>query len=365
MAKPPSETGRPDPRRTPVLALTQGDPAGIGPEILLKILADRPEDRPARRPFEPLLVAERAAIEPLRAAVPGAPWGRLRYLGPDPEPEAVAAVATAGGIPVIDPVATDRPVIPGRPSAADAAGAVAALDRGIDLVGRGVADALVTAPVNKALIARHAVPGFRGHTDYLAATAGLERYGRDYLMAFLAPDLKVALLTVHLPLAEAVAAVRRQAILDALRCLQRHLSPPPTRIAVAGLNPHAGEGGLLGDEEETEIAPAVAAARREGIDVRGPESPDSLFARARRGEVDWVLALYHDQGLIAVKTAAFGRATNWTLGLPYLRTSVDHGTAYDIAGRGVAEDGSLRAVVETTLELLASGDGFRRNGPPT
>ncbi len=364
----PRRTGAPE-AGPPVLALTQGDPAGVGPEILLKFLAREGGTPASRCDFAPLLVAERAAFEPLRAAVPGAPWGRLHYLGPDPEPAAVAEVAASGGIPVVDPVGVrpavarsavarsavaERTVIPGRPSAADAAGALAALDQGVDLVGRGIADALVTAPVNKALIARHAAPGFRGHTDYLAAAAGLERYGYDYLMAFLAPDLKVALLTVHLPLAAAVAAVRREAVLDALRCLHRHL---PTgrgaRIAVAGLNPHAGEGGLLGGEEEAEIAPAVAAARREGIDVRGPESPDSLFARARRGEVDWVLALYHDQGLIAVKTAAFGRATNWTLGLPYLRTSVDHGTAYDIAGRGVADAGPLCAVVETTLELLA------------
>ncbi len=362
----------------PVLALTQGDPAGVGPEILLKAVTQLAPRRAGSRiagsrgagsriGFEPLLVAERAALEALRGAVPGAPWERLRYLGAAPSAAAVAEALSAGGVPVVDPLAAaaERAVTPGRPTAADARGALAALDEGVALVRRGIADALVTAPVSKALVARHLLPGFRGHTGYLAAAAGLERYGRDYLMAFLAPELKVALLTVHLPLAEAVAAVRRQAVLEALRCLHRHLpaTPPggpggtftaPARIAVAGLNPHAGEGGLLGREEEEEIAPAVADARREGIDAVGPESPDSLFARARRGEVDWVLALYHDQGLIAVKTAAFGRATNWTLGLPYLRTSVDHGTAYEIAGRGAADAGPLAAVLETTLELLAA-----------
>jgi 4-hydroxythreonine-4-phosphate dehydrogenase len=365
----PREAG-PREAEPPVLALTQGDPAGIGPEILLKILAGRApgdEPPPLRRRCAPLLVAERAAFEALRGVVPEAPWERFRYLGPAPNAAAVAEVLRGSGIPVVDP-AGDRPaaagraVIPGRPSAADAAGAIAALDRGVELTRRGIADALVTGPVNKGLIARHQLPSFRGHTDYLAAAAGLERYGRDYLMAFLAPDLKVALLTVHLPLADAVAAVRREVVREALRCLHRHLGQSgdagaadraEPRIAVAGLNPHAGEGGLLGRQEVEEIAPAVADARREGIDARGPESPDSLFARARRGEVDWVLALYHDQGLIAVKTAAFGRATNWTLGLPYLRTSVDHGTAYDIAGRGVADAGPLREVLRTTLELLA------------
>jgi 4-hydroxythreonine-4-phosphate dehydrogenase len=200
------------------------------------------------------------------------------------------------------------------------------------------------------LIARQHLPGFKGHTDYLAEACGLERYGRDYLMAFLAPDLQVALLTVHIPMSEALAvATDGQAVGEALDCLHRHAGG---KIALAGLNPHAGEGGLLGEEEGWFLAPAVAAARERGIDVHGPESADSLFARARRGEFDWVLALYHDQGLIAVKTACFGQATNWTLGLPFLRTSVDHGTAFPLAGKGVADAGPMEAVVEATLGLI-------------
>jgi 4-hydroxy-L-threonine phosphate dehydrogenase PdxA len=135
-----------------------------------------------------------------------------------------------------------------------------------------------------------------------------------------------------------------------LRCLDRHAGG---RIALAGLNPHAGEGGLLGTEEGEILQPAVARAREAGIDVAGPESADSLFARAARGEFDWVLALYHDQGLIPVKTAAFGLATNWTVGLPFLRTSVDHGTAFGIAGSGRADERPLAAAIATTLEILA------------
>ncbi len=192
----------------------------------------------------------------------------------------------------------------------------------------------MTAPVSKASIARHVRADFRGHTDYLAAACGLERYGRDYLMAFLAPDLQVALLSTHLPLVAALDRVRRDVIVDALACLDRHAGG---RIAVAGLNPHAGEEGLLGSEDGAEVAPAVALAREQRIDAHGPESPDALFSRARRGEFDWVLALYHDQGLIAVKTVAFGSAVNWTLGLPFIRTSVDHGTAFAIAGSGEAD----------------------------
>ena len=326
----------------PVLALTQGDPAGIGPEILLKLFVDAPEPSGWR----PLLVAERAAVEALRPVLPGFPWHRLRYLAAPPSRDEVAA----GDLPVLDPVGVRRAVTFGSSGPADAAGAMAALDAGISLVRSGAADALVTAPVSKASIARHHLPGFTGHTEYLAAACGLERYGRDYLMAFLAPDLQVALLNVHLPLRAALDGITGEAVGEALDCLHRYAGG---RIALAGLNPHAGEGGLLGEEEDRVLVPAVAAARERGLDVQGPESADSLFSRARRGEFDWVLALYHDQGLIAVKTASFGLATNWTLGLPFLRTSVDHGTAFALAGRGIADAGPLQAVVETTLKLIA------------
>src|SRR6186997_1825893 len=171
----------------------------------------------------------------------------------------------------------------GSSGPADAAGAMAALDAGIALVRSGAADALVTAPVSKESIARQHLPGFVGHTDYLAEVCGLERYGRDYLMAFLAPDLQVALLTVHEPLRRALDGVTTEAVLDALGCLERHAGG---RIALAGLNPHAGEEGLLGSEERELLAPAVAGARERGWDVHGPESPDSLFARARGGAYD-------------------------------------------------------------------------------
>lgn len=339
--KPPA---RSHPSQPAVLAFTQGDPAGVGPEILLKLLAAPP----AARAYSAVLIAERVALEAVRDALPSAPWERLRFSITPPEREEILAAAPA--IVVLDPVAVSRPLVPGSSGAADAAGALAALDAGIELARAGVVDALVTAPVSKESIARHCLPGFTGHTEYLAAAFGLERYGRDYLMTFLAPDLQVALLSTHLPLRDALDAVTAEALAAALDCLARHAGG---RLAVAGLNPHSGEGGLLGGEDAALLVPAVAAARARGLDVHGPESADSLFARARRGEFDWVLALYHDQGLIAVKTADFGLATNWTLGLPILRTSVDHGTAFSIAGRGIADAGPLGAVVETTLKLHA------------
>ena len=291
-----------------------------------------------------LLVAERAALAAVRD-LDEAGWERLRFVEEAPP----TGSASDAAVPVLDPVRQTRPVVPGRSGAADAAGALAALDLGMELAREGAARALVTLPVAKSSIAQHLLPAFRGHTDYLAEACGLTHYGRDYLMAFLAPDLQVALLTVHEPLRQALSGITTEAIADALGCLNRHAGG---RIAVAGLNPHAGEGGLLGAEDGDVIAPAVVEARRRGWSVEGPVSPDSVFASARAGAFDWVLALYHDQGLIAVKTAAWGEATNWTLGLPFLRTSVDHGTAFDIAGRGVADAAPLRAVVATTLALV-------------
>ncbi|MEO7974790.1 MAG: 4-hydroxythreonine-4-phosphate dehydrogenase PdxA [Thermoanaerobaculia bacterium] len=335
-----------------ILALTQGDPAGIGPEILLKSLAAR------FGPFAPqtwndpgspviVLIAERAALEAVAALVPDFPWERLTAIE---SPDRATLERLDGRIALLDPVAERRTIELGRSGAADARAAMAALDAGIDLARRGVVDAIVTAPVSKESIATHALPGFVGHTDYLAEACGLEKYGRDYLMAFLAPGMQVALLTVHLPLRQAIGQIGRENVLDALACLDRHAGG---RIALAGLNPHAGEGGLLGTEETELLAPVVAEARSRGIDVHGPESADSLFARLVRGEFDWALALYHDQGLIAVKSAAFGLATNWTLGLPFLRTSVDHGTAFALAGTGRADASPMIAVLETTRQILA------------
>ncbi len=326
-----------------VLALTQGDPAGIGPEIIAKLVLGR---SPATT-WVPLVIAERAAMEALRDTLPGLEWDRLAFVSSAPSREEL--LTGNGRIFVLDPVGERREVVPGESGPADAAAAVAALDTALDIVRDGLGDALVTAPVAKASIARHHLPDFRGHTDYLAGRSGLERYGRDYLMTFLAGTLQVALVTVHQPLLTAVGGLTSEAIFDAVSCLARHA---PGRIAVPGINPHAGEGGLLGAEDAAVVTPAIDRARAEGLDVHGPESPDSVFARALDGTFDWVLALYHDQGLIAVKTASFGGSVNWTLGLPFVRTSVDHGTAFDIAGRGVADELSLAQAVAATVALL-------------
>ena len=327
------------------MALTQGDPAGVGPEIIAKLLVSQPPGKEWR----PLVFAEKVALESVPPSVTGSLPERLVYLPSVPTRSEIDALPPEA-VPVVDPVAEARQFQFGQSEPADAGGAMAALDCGIQAVRSGGADALVTAPVSKASIARYCRADFRGHTEYLAEAAGLERYGRDYLMAFLTPELQVALLSTHLPLREALDEIREEALVDALLLLHRAAGG---RMVVAGVNPHAGESGLLGSEEIEIVLPAVERAREQGVDVYGPDSPDSLFARARRGDYDWVLSLYHDQGLIAVKTSASGLSTNWTLGLPFLRTSVDHGTAFDIAGHGVADPSSLIQVVQTTLALIS------------
>jgi 4-hydroxythreonine-4-phosphate dehydrogenase len=294
------------------------------------------------------LVAERAAIEALPAPIKAGITDRLVDVDTSVD-RAFLEELDREAIAILDPVGDRRAISLGRSGAADAAGAMACIDAAVAAVQRQAADALVTLPVSKESIATQFLADFRGHTEYLAARAGLDSYGRDYLMAFLAPGLQVALLSTHIPLRRVIEELSSRQIVEALELMSIQVGG---RIAVAGLNPHAGEGGLMGEEDERLIRPAVEEVRARGVEAFGPESPDSLFARAQQGEFDWVLALYHDQGLIAVKTAAFGTATNWTLGLPFLRTSVDHGTAFGIAGQGIADAGPLARVISTTLDLI-------------
>jgi len=328
----------------PILAITQGDPAGIGPEILLKWASTRLGG------FVPLLVAEKAALEQVRQTMTGGEEIACEYLTSIESREQLLDRAEDDGIAVLDPVAAARSIRYGESGPQDAGAAVSCLEAAVQLTLSDLADAVVCAPVNKYSIAKHHRRDFRGQTEFVAEMCGKGTYGRDYLMTFLTSDLQVALLSTHVALREALGALSADAVFEAVSCLQRNA---PGRILVAALNPHAGEGGLMGREELEILEPAIARCREAGFDVGGPESADSLFARARRGECDWVLALYHDQGLIPIKTAAFGSATNWTLGLPIIRTSVDHGTAFDIAGRGRADARPLKRVIEATRELIA------------
>ena len=286
----------------PRIGITGGDPAGIGPEI-----------------------AQRAAGD-----------------------EGVLAVCT----PVLYGAPEARGKVPvGTASAAAGRSAYDAVVAATADAVAGRIDAVATAPISKAAWAMAGLP-WRGHTELLAELTGARRVA----MMFHAERLRVVLATTHVPLAEVPRRLTRERIEEVVGLAHDELPRfgcPRPRLAVAGLNPHAGESGLLGGEEERVVRPAVEACRARGIAVTGPEPADTLFVRALRGACDAVIACYHDQGLIPVKLVAFGQAVNVTLGLPIVRTSVDHGTAYDIAGRGVADPSSMIAAVRLAAMLTS------------
>jgi 4-phospho-D-threonate 3-dehydrogenase / 4-phospho-D-erythronate 3-dehydrogenase len=287
----------------PRVGITVGDPAGIGPEIALKAAADP---------------AVLDVCEPC-------------LYGPHHDAEL-------------------RAFVPGRVSAEAGRAACDAIARAVEDVRLGRIDAIATAPINKEAFALAAIP-FKGHTDLLAM---LTKSGPAVMM-FHSEPLRVVLATVHVPLRE-VPALLTPDLLDSVIDLSARELPrfgyPAPRLALAGLNPHAGEHGVIGDEDEAVLRPAVSRARERGIDISGPWPGDTVFGRASRGEFDAVVACYHDQGLIPVKLLAFGRAVNVTLGLPIVRTSVDHGTAFDIAGKGIADPSSLVEAVRLAARLV-------------
>lgn len=295
--------------------ISAGDPAGIGPEVTVKALA-----QPEVRELADLVVAG--------------------------DPAQLAAVARSLGLPVperVEPAGDAGAVEPGRVSAAGGEAAVAAVKRAVELVRSGDASALVTGPINKEALRAAGYP-WPGHTEMLADLCAVA----EVRMLLVGERLRVCHVTTHRSLRSAIEAATRARVLETIRMTAtggRRLGFETPRIGVAGLNPHAGEGGLFGDEELREIAPAVADAQAEGIDVSGPWPADTLFWRAANGEFDFVVAMYHDQGHVPVKLAGFDEGVNVTLGLPFLRTSVDHGTAFDIAGRGIARWQSMAAAI--------------------
>jgi 4-hydroxythreonine-4-phosphate dehydrogenase len=243
----------------------------------------------------------------------------------------------------------DRTIRAGEVSAAAGRAAYDTLVRAVDAARHGKVDAIATAPINKLAFAQAGLE-WKGHTDLLAHLCGTDHVA----MMFHSPQLKVVLLTVHIPLIEVPAQITPrlidQTITLTIGAMARFGVARP-RLALAGLNPHAGEGGVIGTEDDRVLAPAVQRARQLGIEISGPIPGDTVFVRASRGEFDCVIACYHDQGLIPVKLLAFGTAVNVTIGLPIIRTSVDHGTAFDIAGKGVADPGSMIAAVKLAAEM--------------
>jgi 4-hydroxythreonine-4-phosphate dehydrogenase len=289
----------------PRIALTVGDPSGIGPEIARKAARD------------PRVIA---VCEPV-------------LYGPH-TPEEL------------------EPFPVGQVDAGSARAAYGAIVRATSDAMAGRVAAVATAPIHKEAFAAAGYP-WRGHTDLLAHLCGV----RDVAMLFWSDRLRVVLATVHIPLADVPAALTHDRLLRVIRLTAAALPAfgvAAPRLAVAGLNPHAGEHGVIGREEIDVLEPAIAAARGLGIDVSGPFPADTVFVRATRGEFDVVVACYHDQGLVPVKLIAFGRAVNVTIGLPIIRTSVDHGTAFDIAGKGVADEGSLIEALLLAAKLAAA-----------
>jgi 4-hydroxythreonine-4-phosphate dehydrogenase len=237
-----------------------------------------------------------------------------------------------------------------QPKAGEAA--VAWIRRAVELALAGQVDAICTAPINKEAVVRSGVAGFKGHTEFLGELCDVP----DPLTMFVVGSLRILFLTRHMSLADAVKQVTAERIerfIPEVDKALRDLGVGNPRIAVAGLNPHSGEGGLFGQEEDREIRPAVARAREKGFDVTGPVPADSVFYQARTGRFDAVVSLYHDQGHIASKTLDFERTVSVTLGLPFIRTSVDHGTAFDIAGKGVASDVSMQEAIKVAADYTA------------
>ncbi len=335
-----------------VIALALGDAGGIGPEVTLKaIAAELPRDD-VRYVIvgdgELLDVLNRKLALNLPLAPSGASddRGRVTWFNP------LTRLPGSAGAPRF--MERESPC-PGCPAHARAA--IAWLKEGAAFCLRGAADALVTAPVNKESIIRSGEKEFVGQTELLSALAQTDRTA----MMLLGHDdrgrwLRVALATIHLPIARVAASLTREKVVLAIELAARacrDLGLPRARVAVCGLNPHAGEGGEIGTEEITTVTPAVEAARARGLDVVGPLAADTLFHYALRGDYDAVVAMYHDQGLVPLKMIAFDTGVNWTLGLPFIRTSPDHGTAYDIAGQGVANPSSMIAALRLAKKLAS------------
>ena len=326
--------------KAPLIAVTMGDPAGIGPEVVLKAASAI-----AQRPNPPAVVVL-GNLSAMRAAA-----ARLNGDLPMPQEwhpgmqakrrDRALLIFNIGELP-------PQAIVPGCPTLEGADAAYRYVVEGARMTMQGEARALVTAPINKEWLNR-AGHHFPGHSELLARLAHVRRWR----MMFAGETLRVALVTVHMGLAKVPRALTRNSILATITLLEQHLHDQlriaRPRIVVLGFNPHAGENGLFGDEEARVITPAIRRAQRTGIDVHGPVAPDTAFIRAGRDQrfgFDGAVAMYHDQGLIALKTLEFDRAVNITLGLPFIRTSPDHGTAYDIAGRGTANATSMVAAIE-------------------
>ena len=330
----------------PAIAVTSGEPSGIGPELCAMLAV-----RHGTEPYAARLVilGDREVLAARAARVGLAP----KYADYDP-----ASFAPSGGVVEVWHQPLAAPPVPGHPDPTNGASVLSMLRHACDACAQGAFAALVTAPVQKSAILDAGLP-FTGHTEYFAERTGTPRVVMMLVGGAADTPLRVALVTTHLPIAAVPAAITRDAVRETLAIvdadLRRRFGIAAPRIAVCGLNPHAGESGHLGREEVDTIAPAIADARDAGIDARGPLPADTVFVPSQARSYDAIVAMYHDQGLPVLKAASFGHGVNVTLGLPFPRTSVDHGTALDLAADAdrakLADPGSLHAAVELAIAL--------------
>ena len=323
-----------------------GDPAGIGPEVVLKAVAEEE----IRRACIPVIIGDAQLLaHTARTLDLQSGYDIVRADEPFPE-HSEPVIYHLGNITGL--------IEPGIESGAAGKAAGGYIEAAVELCAAGSIDAVATAPINKRALFLGGY-SFPGHTEFFAHLTGAE----EYAMAFVAGNLRIVLLSTHVPLSEAIRLVERDRVIRVINLANRELQRwgvERPRIAVAALNPHGAEGGLFGVEEASEIMPAIDVARRDDINVQGPFSADTVFLRASRGEFDAVVACYHDQAMIPVKCLSFGEAVNVTLGLPFIRTSVDHGTAFDIAGKGLAEHSSMVAAIKLAAELSSrAGESSR------
>ncbi len=334
-----SHSGHRPIRFLPRIGITMGDPAGIGPEVVLKAVAEGE----VRRVCVPIIIGDAQLLaHTARTLDLQSGYDIIRRGERLPDEISEPLIFHLDNI--------SGSIEPGMESGAAGKAAAGYIEAAVELCAAGSIDAIATAPINKRALFLGGY-SFPGHTEFLAHLTGAE----EYAMAFVAANLRIVLLSTHVSLSEAISMVERDRIVKTIHLTDRELRRwgiEGPRLAVAALNPHGGEGGLFGAEEASEIVPAIEACHGlEDINVQGPFSADTVFLRASRGEFDAVIACYHDQAMIPVKCLSFGEAVNVTLGLPFIRTSVDHGTAFDIAGKGLAEHSSMVAAIKLAAEL--------------
>jgi len=321
----------------PIIGITVGDPAGIGPEIVIKAVNDPAISDVCR----PVLIGDFFHLDYVAEEL-GSVGDFHRFEKDKP----------SGLIEIIDLPNVDHETLRfGSESAMTGRASAEYIERAVELWKAGTIDAIATAPISKNAL-KLAGYTYPGHTEFLAALTDT----KDFAMSFFAEKLRVVLLSTHVSLKNAIELVTTDSLVKLIEFADRTLPDfigKRPKIAVAGINPHASEGGMFGDEEAQHIEPAIEKCRSKGIDITGPYSPDTIFLRGYRGEFDLVVACYHDQATIAVKSLSFGASVNVTLGLPLIRTSVDHGTAFDIAGKNIADESSMKAAIRLAAELVA------------